>query len=484
MSQRRLVGIDLGIASAHTVRVLREDGSEVCRRRCEPTRESLEAIERAGLADAAPGTRLEVVMEPTGPAWRPVASFFQGRGHLVYRVSSAKSADLRHFLSRHAKSNGIDAETLARLPLMALEGLQPLILPTAAQASLDRRVRTCHRLTREMAKTKVRIKALTRELLPVTPLEGELSQSDLAILEKTGGDPRRLRKLGVAGLTRLATKVSARHLGEEYAGRWLEAATRSLELYDGDPSMAYEDHAAEIMTEVALLGAYRTQLALHEKAREAAYLAADPKQLARSLPGVAEVGGPVLTALVGEPSRFPSAAHFRSFTGLAPRASETGNSDRKGQPMSKAGPQLLRTSLIRAADTARRLDPQLAHIYYKQMTASGAPHLKALCVVASHLAERLYQVLRRGTPYVLRDLDGNPVTAEAAKALITEHWTVPEEVRRKRRSKKGRKAPQQFPDGNAKRAHGANTRRPSSASSLPPSPATSRPRARQTHVPA
>ena len=36
MSQHRLVGIDLGIASAHTVRVQREDGSEVCRRRCWP----------------------------------------------------------------------------------------------------------------------------------------------------------------------------------------------------------------------------------------------------------------------------------------------------------------------------------------------------------------------------------------------------------------------------------------------------------------
>jgi hypothetical protein len=30
-AERRLVGVDLGIASDHTVRVLRADGSEVCR---------------------------------------------------------------------------------------------------------------------------------------------------------------------------------------------------------------------------------------------------------------------------------------------------------------------------------------------------------------------------------------------------------------------------------------------------------------------
>ena len=45
MAQRRLVGIDLGIASAHTVRVLSEDGSEVCRRRCWPRLDSLQEVE-------------------------------------------------------------------------------------------------------------------------------------------------------------------------------------------------------------------------------------------------------------------------------------------------------------------------------------------------------------------------------------------------------------------------------------------------------
>jgi hypothetical protein len=42
------------------------------------------------------------------------AVFFTARGHRVFRVASAKAADLRRFLSRHAKSNGIDADTLAR----------------------------------------------------------------------------------------------------------------------------------------------------------------------------------------------------------------------------------------------------------------------------------------------------------------------------------------------------------------------------------
>jgi hypothetical protein len=91
---------------------------------------------------------------PTGPAWLPIAVFFARRGHAVYRVSSAKAADLRRFLRRHAKSNGIDAETLARIPLADPGGLQPLELPGAAAAALDRRVRACAWLTQPLPGTR------------------------------------------------------------------------------------------------------------------------------------------------------------------------------------------------------------------------------------------------------------------------------------------------------------------------------------------
>ena len=104
-------------------------------------------IETAALAGCPEGTRLEVVMEPTGPAWLPIAVFFTAGATWCIRVSSAKAADLRRFLSRHTKTNGIDADTLARLPLFDPAGLQPLELPGAERAALDRRVRATDRLT-------------------------------------------------------------------------------------------------------------------------------------------------------------------------------------------------------------------------------------------------------------------------------------------------------------------------------------------------
>jgi hypothetical protein len=111
--------------------------------------------------------------------------------------------------------------------------------------------------------------------------------------------------------------------------------------------------------------------------------------------------------------------------------------------MSKAGPSLLRATFFRAADTARRQDPQLARIYCLQMTERGATHLKACCIVAGHLAERAWAVLNRGTPYVICDNNGNPVTPDEANKIIAERWTVPEYIRKRRRShKQAGKAPQ------------------------------------------
>jgi hypothetical protein len=56
--------------------------------------------------------------------------------------------------------------------------------------------------------------------------------------------------------------------------------------------------------------------------------------------------------------------------------------------MSKAGSPLLRTTLVCAADSARRTDPQLTRSYYVQMIERGKDHLGAVCVVATSLAER------------------------------------------------------------------------------------------------
>src|SRR5262249_35327583 len=112
-----------------------------------------------------------------------------------------------------------------------------------------------------------------------------------------------------------------------------------------------------------------------------------------------------------------------------------------------------------------------AKVYHHEMVDRAAEPLKATCVVAARLAERLWTVMQRRTPYVVCDTDGIPVTPADAKKIIAQKWTVPEEVRRRRRSTKTRagKAPHQVHTGHDQDAQGV-TRRPSpSRSSTNPS---------------
>jgi hypothetical protein len=126
------------------------------------------------------------------------------------------------------------------MPIADPDGLQQLELPGPAAAALDRRVRACERLTRAASDRKVRIKDLVRQLMPMTPLTGDLGKADLAVLERHA-DPRALLAVSAAGLTGRARQ-------------WRDAAA-GVELYGDHPAVPYEELAAEVATEVRLLRA-------------------------------------------------------------------------------------------------------------------------------------------------------------------------------------------------------------------------------------
>jgi hypothetical protein len=166
--------------------------------------------------------------------------------HTVYRVSSAKAADLRRF-------------------------------------------RATDRLTRQAAEHKTRIRDLVRQLLPISPLRGELGRDDLAVLTRTGGrHPGLLVEMGPSLLTELICEASVGHLGAERGSRWLDAARGALALYGDHPAFAADALADEMQTEIRLLAPIEKELSAHATPREAAYRQVDPRALARFLSSVAK----------------------------------------------------------------------------------------------------------------------------------------------------------------------------------------------------
>ncbi len=102
--------------------------------------------------------------------------------------------------------------------------------------------------------------------------------------------------------------------------------------------------------------------------------------------------------------------------------------------ITKEGPAALRLAFYQAGNAARRSDPQLAAFYHRLMTERGHNHTAATVAVARKLAERTWTVLHQERPYQLRDLDGEPITERAAKALIAERFTVGADVRTRARA--------------------------------------------------
>ena len=75
------------------------------------------------LPDGTDPAQVLVVMEPTRNAWVPLAAWFRRCGADVVLVPPERSADLRRYYAKHTKSDRLDSQLLARLPMLHPDGL-------------------------------------------------------------------------------------------------------------------------------------------------------------------------------------------------------------------------------------------------------------------------------------------------------------------------------------------------------------------------
>jgi transposase len=154
-----------------------------------------------------------------------------------------------------------------------------------------------------------------------------------------------------------------------------------------------------------------------------------PTDALRSIPGIGLHLAPVLLGVLHTADRFRGERHLRGFCGLFPTRSASGGIERPGQQLTKAGNDRIKKALFLAADTARKIDPQLAKVYWRLMVHKGHHHKQAVCAVAIRLVNRIFCVLKSGRPYVLQDESGAPVTIAQARAVILKRFTVPADIR-------------------------------------------------------
>ncbi len=134
----RTIGLDLAVQTAHKAVVLDEGGhfcTPIMAVHTQP-RDLDHLLARA--REGAPAAEVQIVMEPTGMAWFPVAVYYARQALPIFLVNSQEVADLRRHYKRHAKSDRIDARVLARLPLVNPDKLHRLMLPSATALACQR----------------------------------------------------------------------------------------------------------------------------------------------------------------------------------------------------------------------------------------------------------------------------------------------------------------------------------------------------------
>ena len=373
-----------------------------------------------------------VVMEPTRNAWVPLAAWFRRKGAVVVIVPSEQSSDLRDYLFKHTKTDRLDAELLARLPVLHPEGLHPAE-SLGPGDPLKRAVKIRAGLVHRRSTAMHRLDSLLEILGPgwTDALGTRMTQTAFKFLAAYA-NPHQVKRLGAARLARWFQHHSRKAWGTERAAAVVAAAEATIAMW-GNDGLDYEALAADIAAEATIALEISEQIAMLDRRIRDLYAEADPDGIVRSAPGVGTILAAQIHGRIGDPNRFTSLAAARSFSGLVPRRNSSGLTNHAGGP-TKRGDACLRAALFQAADAARKVDPQLAARYQRLMCDTGRHHNSATCTIAAVLLTRIVSCLRNGTLYELRDVDGTPITAEQGRAIVAERHQIPAAVRDARRT--------------------------------------------------
>ncbi len=424
------LGIDIACRSPHHAACADETGALLwSRHRFQTDVADLEALWSRLPVEV---DEVMVVMEPTRNAWVPLAAWFRRRGAVVVIVPSEQSSDLRDYLFKHTKTDRLDAELLARLPMLHPEGLHPAE-SLGPGDPLKRAVKIRAGLVHRRSTAMHRLDSLLEILGPgwTDALGTRMTQTTFKFLAAYA-NPHQVKRLGRARLARWFQHHTRKAWGPERAAAVVAAAEATIALW-GNDGLDFEALAADIAAEATIALEVSEQIALLDRRIRDLYTEADPDGIVLSVPGVGEVLAGQILGRVGDPTRFTSLAAARSFSGLIPKRNSSGLTNQAGGP-TKRGDACLRAALFQAADAARKVDPQLAARYQRLMCDTGRHHNSATCTIAAVLLTRIVSCLRSGTLYELRDVDGTPITPEQGRAIVTDRYQIPTDVRAARRA--------------------------------------------------
>jgi transposase len=330
-----------------------------------------------------------VAMEATGVYWKPVWHLLEGDFELVL----ANAQHIRNVPGRKTDVN--DATWIADLLAHGL--IRSSFVPPAPIQELRDLTRTRKQLVREISQHSSRIQKILEDanLKLGSVLSDVIGKSGRAILRALIGGESNPEKL--ADLAQGTARKKRAALVEALHGR-VRDHHRGLLKVHLELVTALEQALANIDATVG-----KTLAPIHQSAR-----------LLTTLPGVSDLTAQVMVAEIGvDMSRFPTAAHLISWTGLCPRSDESAGKRRSTRV--RKGAPWLKVALVTAAWAAVRVKDSYLQAQFHRLRSRRGPK-KAILAVAASMLTAAYHMLKNGVEY--KDLGAEHFTRRDRSKMI------------------------------------------------------------------
>ncbi len=337
-----------------------------------------------------PGSVL-IGLEATGCLWEPLYEALSHAGYTVLVLNPRQTSAWAAALGLRAKTDGIDAHTLAR-GLCAGYGQASTVPSEAVQA-----LRTLTRARADLVQTQTAAKQRVRdELVVLFPELPEQTPDGCDLFA-----PDMLRVLhaypSAAALAQAPIDALAADLETLTGGHWTQAhacALQALARQSSASTRAVVARGMVVRTMAQHLLDLRQRLAELEAAI-AAVLAedADGQRLQRVV-GIGPVHAATLRAELGDIQRFSRVDQVVAYAGLDPRTHQSGSF--VGQKhLSKRGPGSLRHTLYMATLALIQRCPTW-QARYTRLLARGRAKKEALTILSRALLKVIYRFLLTG----------------------------------------------------------------------------------------
>ena len=350
-------------------------------------------------------------MEATGRLWEPLYDTLTQAGYQVLLLNPRQTASWATSLGLRAKTDGIDAHTLARGLLAGLA--RPSTLPSETVQSL----RALTRARRDVVQTRAAARQrLHDELVLLFPafvlllrqLPGEADLGAPAALHLLEAYPSAaaLARAPDAAVLLVAQQASNGRWGEADVAVLQQAARRSAA-----SSRAVAARSLVVRTFVGQVLHLHTQIAELEVAmQEVLRDDADSRRL-QGIPGIGPQGAATIRAELGDVLRFSRVDAVVAYAGLDPRTCQSGAF--VGQKhLSKRGPGALRHALYLAALVAARCAPEW-RVRYHRLLERARSKKEALTILSRGVLRVIYHLLVTGEAYDPARLKPLPAPAGA-----------------------------------------------------------------------